>query len=59
MSYTKNGYTYKIWIEDEKSIALKSSLVKNYDLAGTAAWRKGFEEPQIWDVLHDTLDKKP
>lgn len=57
MSYSKNGCTYKIWIEDEKSIALKSSLVKKYGLAGTASWRKGFEEPEIWDVLYNNLDK--
>jgi spore germination protein YaaH len=53
--YTKGDSVYKIWLEDERSIKLKTSLVKKYNLAGTAAWRKGFEEPAIWDVIFEVL----
>jgi len=53
--YTKGDSVYKIWLEDERSIELKTSLVKKYGLAGAAAWRKGFEEPGIWDVMFDVL----
>jgi len=53
--YTKGDSVFKIWLEDEKSIQLKTALVKKYDLAGTAAWRKGFEEPVIWEVLYNEL----
>ncbi|NLZ53936.1 MAG: glycoside hydrolase [Thermoanaerobacteraceae bacterium] len=53
--YTKGDSVFKIWLEDEKSIQLKAALVKKYDLAGTAAWRKGFEEPKIWEVLYNEL----
>lgn len=53
--YTKGDKVYKIWLEDEKSIKLKAALVKKYDLAGAAAWRKGFEEPKIWEVLYNEL----
>jgi len=53
--YRKGDKTYKIWIEDEQSIKLKTDLVLKYDLAGAAAWRKGFEEPKIWDVIYDNL----
>jgi spore germination protein YaaH len=53
--YRKGEKVYKIWIEDEQSIKLKTDLVLKYDLAGAAAWRKGFEEPQIWNVLYDNL----
>ncbi|NMB96416.1 MAG: glycoside hydrolase, partial [Clostridiaceae bacterium] len=38
--YEKDGKTYKMWIEDENSINLKSSLVHKYKLAGTAAWKR-------------------
>lgn len=53
--YRKDDKSYKIWIEDEQSIKLKTDLVLKYDLAGAAGWRKGFEEPKIWDVIYDNL----
>ena len=45
------AYRYKVWIEDSKSIGLKVDLAGKYDLAGVAAWRKGFEKPGIWEVI--------
>ncbi len=45
--YKEGKVTYKIWIEDDESINLKSSLVHKYDLAGAASWRKGFESEDI------------
>jgi spore germination protein YaaH len=53
--YIENGNTYKVWIEDAKSINLKASLVHKYNLAGVASWRKGFETNDIWDTLNETL----
>lgn len=53
--YKKGDSVFKIWLEDEMSIELKAALIKKYDLAGAASWRKGFEEPEIWDVLYDNL----
>nr|WP_173812703.1 glycosyl hydrolase family 18 protein [Dendrosporobacter quercicolus]NSL47732.1 glycoside hydrolase [Dendrosporobacter quercicolus DSM 1736]SDM78933.1 Copper amine oxidase N-terminal domain-containing protein [Dendrosporobacter quercicolus] len=53
--YTKEGKTYRIWLEDEKSIALKANLAGKYQLAGAASWRKGFEQPAIWDILKSAL----
>jgi spore germination protein YaaH len=53
--YKKEGSTYKIWLEDQNSIDLKSSLVLKYQLAGTAAWSRTFESPEIWDVLNRNL----
>lgn len=53
--YTKGNSVFKIWLEDEKSIKLKTSLIKKYNLAGASGWRKGFEEPAIWDVIFDVL----
>ena len=34
----------KIWFEDNKSLGYKLNLVKELQLAGFAAWRKGFED---------------
>jgi spore germination protein YaaH len=58
VEYKVGKVTNKIWIEDSKSINLKTSLVHKYDLAGAASWRKGFEAENIWVVLQDTLKVK-
>lgn len=55
--YYQEGSRYRIWIEDEKSIGLKLSLVDNYNLAGVAGWRKGFERNEIWGLISAGLKK--
>lgn len=45
------GETYKIWLEDEDALEAKLKLMKEYDLAGNAAWRLGFEKAGIWDLI--------
>lgn len=52
----KEGKTYKIWVENDKSLRLKASLVNKYDLAGIATWRRGFEIEDIWPVLSQTIN---
>lgn len=49
--YTADGNTYKVWLEEEDSIALKASLIKEYNLAGISAWKLGFERQNIWDII--------
>lgn len=56
--YKEGQATYKIWLEDAKSINLKSSLVHKYDLAGVASWRRGFESDDIWEILATNLKEK-
>lgn len=53
--FMKDKCTYKIWIEDENSINLKSSLIQKYSLAGAASWRRNDENPVIWEVLNKNL----
>lgn len=53
--FYKNNAKYKIWIEDSKSINLKSSLSLKYSLAGVAGWRRGYETPDIWGVLYNNM----
>ena len=59
IEYGDGNYRYRVWIEDAKSLELKADLVKKYELAGVAAWRKGFEKPGIWDAVHVALGKTP
>lgn len=47
----KDGITYKMWMEDEKSISEKLNLIKEYDLAGYSAWKLGLEDEKVWEVL--------
>ena len=49
--YTAEGNTYKIWLENEDSIELKASLIREYQLAGIAAWKLGLERQDIWDII--------
>lgn len=46
-----DGRRYKIWLEDAGSIEAKLQLMKEYKLAGTAAWRIGYETPDIWELI--------
>ena len=47
----------KIWVEDAASIAKKLELVQKHGLSGMAAWRKGHEKPQVWDVISEMMGK--
>jgi spore germination protein YaaH len=53
--YEKDNSRFRIWLEDEKSINLKSSLVHKYNLAGVCAWSRNFVSEDIWDVLYHNL----
>lgn len=57
VEYEKEGTTYKMWIEDEKSIQAKVGLVKQYNLAGTAAWEKDRETENIWTIIQQELNR--
>lgn len=43
--------TYSIWMEEARSIGEKMQLIRDYDLAGVACWKLGFEPPELWDVV--------
>lgn len=55
LSYQEDGKTHRIWIENAKSIKSRLSLVHQYELAGVASWRKGFETDDIWAIYQDYL----
>ncbi|MGN0315391.1 MAG: glycosyl hydrolase family 18 protein [Fusicatenibacter sp.] len=42
---------YTIWMEDEDSIAEKMKLIMQYDLAGVAEWKLGFERADVWEII--------
>ncbi len=57
--YTEGSTTYRIWLEDEESIRKRAALVNQYGLPGLASWRRGFEKPEIWEVLSRELRSVP
>ncbi len=57
-SYTSDvdGNFYEIWLQDADAVTSEMELVRDYDLAGAAAWKIGFESsPQIWEIIRDHL----
>ena len=57
VEYKENSYTKKIWIEDEKSLKEKISLITNNNLGGVASWEKGMETDNFWTFLNQEINK--
>ena len=57
IEYERDGVRRRVWVEDAKSLSLKVAMVGKYNLAGVAAWRKGFEKPGIWEAVLDGVGK--
>lgn len=50
------GNFCQIWLENETSIEEKLKLVKEYELAGVAAWKLGFERSSIWNIISEYIN---
>lgn len=48
----KSSFITEVWFEDEASMAPKLALVKELNLGGFGAWRKGFETEQFADFVY-------
>lgn len=57
VEYKDGSYTKKIWIEDEKSLKEKISLITNNNLGGVASWEKGMETDNFWTFLNQEINK--
>ena len=51
--------TREVWLEDEKSMEVKLNIMYKYGVAGIAAWRLGFEKPEIWDIIETYVNTPP
>ncbi|MEF2653537.1 MAG: glycosyl hydrolase family 18 protein [Blautia sp.] len=54
-AFENEGAEFQIWIEDAQSIAEKVKLSSQYNLAGVAAWKLGFESSDVWQAISDNL----
>ncbi len=48
-----DGTKYEIWLEDEDSLKEKLQIMKDNNLAGTAAWALGQEDEKVWSVIKE------
>lgn len=49
--WESEGATYKMWLEDEKSLEEKLKVMKENHLAGVATWKLGFENASVWELI--------
>ncbi|MFD2672512.1 glycosyl hydrolase family 18 protein [Marinicrinis sediminis] len=56
VEYEEDGSRKRIWMEDHRSIVNRIEMVKKYDLAGVATWRRGFETADIWPLIEEHLN---
>ena len=57
-SYTseKDGNFYEIWLQDATAVEEEMKMIKEFDLAGVAEWKIGFESgSEIWDAIQSYL----
>jgi len=51
VEYQENGFTYVFWLENEATVKARMDIAKKYDLAGVAAWRLGYDQPDLWKMI--------
>jgi spore germination protein YaaH len=51
--------TREVWFMTDDGLESKLELVQQMDLAGIAIWRIGYEKPEYWDVIRNTLVQDP
>ncbi|MBR5597940.1 MAG: chitinase [Lachnospiraceae bacterium] len=52
----KGNTFYQIWMEDKDSIEAKLAVMRKYNIGGVAAWKLGYETPDIWDEIAKYLN---
>lgn len=50
-TFFEEGNQVKMWIENAETIGAKIEIIDLLGLKGVAAWRRGFETPDIWNVF--------
>ncbi len=55
--YQEDGVTYRVWLEESKSIQAKLDVMDANNIAGVACWKLGLENNNIWDVIGEYLHK--
>lgn len=57
-TYTgEDGVSHTVWFENSQSVAYKLDLVRKYDIAGTALWKLGEEDPAYWQTVREKFPR--
>ena len=54
--YEDDGSLYRVWVENEDSIALKLNAMKEAEVGGVACWKLGLEKKEIWQQIGAFLE---
>lgn len=54
--YKKEGATYRIWQEEDRSIEEKMKVISEAEVAGVAAWKLGLEKESVWEIITSYLN---
>lgn len=54
--YENGGQTYKIWLEDVKSMELRLEAAAKHELAGMSFWKLGLEDAAIWNTIQKYMN---
>lgn len=49
--YVTEDATYRMWLEDERSLEEKLKVISAADVAGIAEWKLGLEKKSVWNVI--------
>ena len=49
--FESEGFTYKVWLEEDESFEKKLETVFTQEVAGVAGWKLGLEKDSIWDLI--------
>lgn len=44
-----------MWLEDLTSVEERMKIAASYDVGGVAAWKIGFENDGVWDIISDYM----
>ena len=53
--YKEGDVTFKMWLEDQRSLAEKLKVASQYRLAGVAGWKLGLESEEAWEAITQYL----
>ncbi len=53
--YKEGDSTFKMWIEDQRSLEQKLNVATGYRLAGIAGWKLGLESAEAWEAIRQYL----
>ena len=53
--YKEGDVTFKMWLEDQRSLEEKLKVASQYRLAGVAGWKLGLESEEAWEAIAQYL----